>query len=69
MLKLPEPPETTAHVPVPDVAVLPARVIAAPKQTVCADPAVAVVGTPLTLMVTSDADAVHALLLMVQRNT
>jgi len=58
------------QVPVPANGVLPFMVTdPAEAQMVWADPALAVVGTPITAMVTSLVLAVQGLLLMVQRNT
>ena len=56
------------HAPVPLAAVLPAMVAEpAVAQIVWSLPAVAVVGSAFTVMITSSGEAVHGLLLMVQR--
>ena len=61
-------PLTTDHAPVPDVATLAARVAAAGLHTVCALPALAVVGGATTVIVTSEVDEVQGELEIVQRN-
>ena len=69
-LKVPVPPLTTDHAPVPTLAVLPPRpAVVLSAQIVCALPTVAFVGGWLIVIVTSAVEGVHGALLMVQRTT
>ena len=66
--KVPVPPLTTLHAPVPVVGVLPPSPVVVPfTQMVCAPPTVAAVGGWLIVMVASPVDGVQGALLMVQR--
>ena len=70
LLKVPVPPLTTLHAPVPLVGVLPPRLVVVPlAQMVCAPPTLAVEGGAVTVMVTFDVLAGQGLLLIVQRST
>jgi hypothetical protein len=60
-------PDITVQVPVPTMAVFPARVVVEP-QIVWSEPAADVVGTSLLVMTTSSVEAVHGELLMVHLN-
>src|SRR5207244_4474268 len=69
-LKLPVPPLTTDHEPVPTVGVLPPSPAVVPRaQMVCGPPTVAVVGGWLIVIVTSGAEGRRGELEMVQRRT
>ena len=61
-------PLTSVQVPVPVVAVFPARVAVVP-QTVCAEPAFAVVGAVTPVIVTVDVDAGHGAFVMLHWKT
>lgn len=68
--KVPVPPLTTLHAPVPTVAVLPPKPVVVPfTQMVCAPPTDAVVGGWLIVMVTSPVDGVQGALLIVHRTS
>jgi cobalt-zinc-cadmium resistance protein CzcA len=68
LLKVPVPPLTTLHAPVPVVGVLPPSAVVVPRlQMVCVPPTVAVVGGALTVITTSLVEAVQGLFVAVQR--
>lgn len=68
LLKVPVPPLTTLHWPVPEPGVLPPNAaVVLPLQIVCVPPTVAVVGRARTVITTSFVLAVQGLLLIVQR--
>lgn len=68
LLKVPVPPLTMLHWPVPEPGVLPPNAaVVLPVQIVCVPPTVAVVGRARTVITTSSVVAVQGLLLIVQR--
>ena len=69
LLKVPAPPETIDHAPVPMEGVFAARVTGLLTQVASAEPAFATVGVPLTVIVTFDDEGAQVPFEIVQLNT